>query len=170
MVLVSNPKNRSAVRGMRALDRVLCRVSIPMRLCLVGFLLVGIYIGVIRGGWISHCLDTFVWIQGDWQVGEYRSCEFLLPTSRLFCRGWEGTRPGGSVSEFISGVSNDDFVVAFHAAMTPSTEKDWESLDRYFHAFPVIFTWRIQLSGRDRNVRSLVCQRKEDVLSCDALN
>jgi hypothetical protein len=144
------------------------RLSIPVLLCLAGLLLVGISVGVVRGAWISHRLDTFVWIQGDWQVGEYRSCEFLLPTARLFCGGWESTRHGGSLSEFISGVGNDDFAGAFRAVMTPSTETDWTPLGKYFHVFPVLFKGRIKTPNRDRVVMSLLCQRKYDALSCNS--
>jgi hypothetical protein len=167
MASASNPDNRLAVRERSATNKVLDSLFIPVQLCIVGLLLVGIYIGVIRGAWIPHRLDTLVWIEGDWQVGEYRSCQFLLPTSRLFCGSWDSTRHGGSLSEFISGVSNDDFVVAFHAAMTPSTETDWASLGKYFHVFPVLFHGRIEKSYRDRVVVSWLCQRKDDVLACN---
>lgn len=166
MVLASNPNNCPAVREKSASKKALDSLFIASQLCVVGLLLVGIYVGVIRGAWIPHRLDILVWTNGDWQDGEYRSCQFLLPTSRLFCGSWDSTRHGGSLSEFISGVSNEDFAVAFHAAMTPSTETDWKSLDKYFHMFPVHFHGRIEKSYRDRVLVSWLCKREDDVLAC----
>jgi len=170
MVLISDSDNPPAASERSAANKVLDSLFIPVQLCIVGLLLVGIYIGVIQGGWIPHRLDTFVWIQGDWQVGEYRSCQLLMPTSRLFCGSWEGARSRGGLSEFISQVSNDDFPVAFNAAMTSSAESEWTSLGKYFHVLRVTFRGRFQRSDRDRVVSPWLCQRNIDSLTCKALN
>jgi len=162
--------NPPAVRERSEVAKVLDSLFIPVQLCIVGLLLVGICIGVTRGGWIPHRLDTLVWIQGDWQDGEYRSCQFLLPAKRLLCGSWESARHGGSLSEFISQVSNDDFTVAFHAAMTKSTESEWASLGKYFHVLPVIYHGRTQRSDRERVLMPFVCLRRDDVLTCNASN
>jgi len=170
MVPISDSDIHPAISDISTVNKVLDSLFIPAQLCIVGLLLVGICIGVIRGGWIPHRLDTFVWIQGDWQVGEYRSCQLLMPTSRLFCASWEGVRNGGSLSEFISQVSNDDFTVAFHTAMIKSTESEWTSLGKYFHVLPVIYHGRIQRSDRERVVMPFVCLRRDDALTCNAQN
>ena len=115
-------------------------------------------------------MDTFEWIQGDWQVGEYRSCQLLLTTSRLFCGTREGAGHGGSVSDFISSVSNDDFSVAFHSAITRSAETEWTSLAKYFHVPRINFYGRFQSSDRERVLMSWLCQRGDDALVCKAAN
>lgn len=46
------------------MDKALDSLFIAVQLCLVGLLLVGVYVGVIQGAWIPHHVDTFVWIQG----------------------------------------------------------------------------------------------------------
>jgi hypothetical protein len=170
MVPTSDSDNPPAVRERSAVDKAMDSLFIPVQFCLVGLLLVGVYIGVIQGAWIPHRFDMSVWIQGDWQDGEYRSCQFLLPASRLFCGSWEGARHGGSLSEFISQVSNDDFTAAFNAAMTGSAESEWTSLGKYFHVLRVTFHGRFQRSDRDRVVMSWLCQRKDDALVCKAPN
>jgi len=136
---------------------VLDSLFIPLQLCIVGLRLVGIYIGVIQHGWIPHRLDMFVWIQGDWQDGEYRSCQFLLPAKRLFCGSWESARHVGSLSEFISQVSNDDFTVAFNVAMTKSAGSEWTSIGQYLHVLRMSFYGRFQRSDRDRVEMSWLC-------------
>jgi hypothetical protein len=170
MAPTSDSDNPPAAHEKGAVDKALDYLFIPVRICVVGLLLVGIYVGVIHGALFPQRLDTFVWIQGDWQDGEYRSCQLLLPTSRLFCGSWEGALHGGSISEFISQVSNDDFTPAFHAAMTRSSESEWTSLHKYFHVFRVTFRGRILRSDRDRAVMSWLCQRKDDDLACNALD
>jgi hypothetical protein len=170
MVLASSPENIPTVRERSAVDKALDSLFVAAQLCLVGLLLVGIYVGVIRGAWIPDRIETFVWIQGNWQDGEYRRCQFLLPTSRLFCGNWESTRHGGSLSEFISQVSNDDFTIAFNAVMTRSAESEWTSLGKYFHFLRVTFYGRFKRSDRDRVVMSWLCQRKNDAPVCKAPN
>jgi hypothetical protein len=54
MVLASNPDNLPAVREMSAVDKALNGLFIAVQLCLMGLLLVGIYVGVIQGAWIPH--------------------------------------------------------------------------------------------------------------------
>jgi hypothetical protein len=168
MAPTSDSDNPPAGSGRTAVGKALDALFIAAQLCLVGLLLVGVYVRVIQGAWISHRVDTFVWIQGDWQVGEYRSCQLLMPTSRLFCGSWENAGTGESVSEFISEVNNDDFVVAFNAAMTRSTKTDWTPLNKYFQVLHVVYHGRMQRPDRGRAVIPWVCQRKDDALACDA--
>lgn len=168
MVPTSHSDSSCAAHGRRAVDKGRGSVFIAVQVCLAGFILVGVYVGVIQGAWIPHRLDTFVWIKGDWQDGEYRSCQLLMPTSRLFCGSWETARQGGSLSGFIEEVNNEDFAVAFNAAMTRSGETDWTSLGKYFHVYPVLYYGQIKRPGRDRNVIVWFCQRKGDALACKA--
>jgi hypothetical protein len=170
MAPTSDSDNSLAGSGRSAVGKVLDSLFIPVQLCLAGFLLVGAYVGLLQGAWIPHRIDTFVWIQGDWQVGEYRSCQLLMPTSRLFCGNWDPASNAGSLTEFVSEVNNDEFVVAFNAAMTRTVETDWTTLGKYFHVLPVIYRARIERPGSNRAVLSLLCLRKDDALACNTPN
>jgi len=99
------------------MDPILPRFWKNSIICVVVFFLsvsaFALYGPLDRNGWIPHSHDTPVWIQGDWSVGEYRNCQMLVSASRLFCGNWQNAGKGGSVSEFIGDVSNDDFEIAF---------------------------------------------------------
>jgi len=140
----------------------------------LGILLVSILLFRLCGestiaGWFTDRRVTFCWIQGDWQVGEYRSCQLLLPTSRLFCATWENDHHGGSLSAFITAADNADFTAALNAAMTQSNEEAWTALAKYFHALPVVFHGRIHGPEHDRSLLLWICQRNDDYLNCKAV-
>lgn len=72
------------------------------------------------------------------------------------------------MSEFITETTNDDFAVAFNAAMTRSTKTDWTPLNKYFQVLHVVHHGRMQRPDRGRDVIPGVCQRKGDALACNA--
>jgi hypothetical protein len=144
----------------------------------LGFLVALIFISALpfalyrpldRIGWILHTNNTPVWIEGDWQVGEYRKCQMLLATPRLFCGTWESADVG-SLSGYISSVTNDDFDAAFKASMTRNGEADWTRLSKYFELLPVLYHGRIERPDHERDLVSWLCKRKQDSLTCNALD
>lgn len=129
-----------------------------------------------NAGWIPHSHDTPVWIQGDWLVGEYRTCGMLTRTQltgsvrsqkvlaelpRLLCgRDWDNA----GLFEFVNATT--DVSEATKNALWNGG--DWSVLDGYFHVFPVRYYGRID---RPETVSdSWRCQRESESLTCKALN
>jgi len=104
---------------------------------------------------------------GGWRVGDTAVVNCCCQR-RAYSAGPGKRWSWGKCVDFISSVSNDDFSVAFHSAMTRSAETEWTSLAKTFmcHASTSTDDFRVRprasfdvlaLSARDD---ALVCKRR----------
>jgi len=134
-----------------------------------------------NAGWIPHSHDTPVWIQGDWLVGEYRTCQLMTTTPvagrvlsqearaelpRLLCGRTDADRIAGSLDEFENAMLGTG--IASNAIVSATDNGDWSALDGYFHVLPVRYYGRIERP--DKLYVSWRCQRESESLTCKALN
>lgn len=136
-----------------------------------------------ESGWITHNHDTPIWIQGDWMVGEYRTCQMLTTRSwelspahlppwmkaelpRLLCGTAGADNLAGSLIEFENAVPAASNLI--------QRGGDWSRFDGYFHVLPVRYNGRIDRP--DKLYVSWRCQRNgssffgSDGITCWALN
>jgi hypothetical protein len=165
---MSQPKNArlwSFLRRDIGEFRIVRIVGVLVVLYSAGAALVGAYQVLNHGGWIAHSRDTPVWIQGDWLVGEFRECNMLTTTPfvdgehyspeelahlpRLFCN---------------SGVDG----YWKYASAFEGTDASWQAVSKDFHTLPVKYFGRLERPGKW--LVSWRCQRKDDSLTCKALN
>ena len=159
----------------------------------VGVVVLGLAISIVmashqtldESGWITHDHVTPVWIDGNWMVGEYRTCQLLTTTPiagavqspdarselpRLLCGRNETDAVAGSLSEF------ENAVPGWTSATNPlSGGSDWTAFDSYFHVLPVRYSGRIERP--DKMYDSWRCQRNgsslldsKNAITCWALD
>lgn len=145
-------------------------------------LVVGGYLSIDNSGWIIHRHDTPVWIQGDWLVGEYRTCGLL--TAPPVARRVLSQDPHAELPRLFCGMNSSlsgfDILTDFQNAMPDTTSAsnaltggDWSAFGSYFHVLPVRYYGRI-----DRPEMGYVfwrCQRLSGILQsasleCKAVN
>jgi hypothetical protein len=146
--------------------------------CGLGILACGLYTALDNSGWIPHNHDTPVWIQGDWMVGEYRTCLMLTTTPvagtvqtqelkaalpRLLCGHESGSDSAGTFAEFVEAMP--DMNSAKNAVWGGG---GWSAFDSYFHVLPVRYNGRI--NRPDKWFISWRCQRNSESLTCKALD
>lgn len=138
-------------------------------------LLVAGYQQLDADGWIAHTHDTPIWIQGNWLVGEYRTCQLVTTTTpmgaikpsgelpRLLCGKNVSDKIDGSLFEFEEVMPNTS-----DAIRAVFSKDNWSDFDSYFHVLRVTYYGRIVRP--DKVFDSWRCQRNDDSLSCKALN
>jgi len=111
------------------------RIAIACRI--VGFALLAAWLiwGVIpagwryleRVGWIRHTQITSVYIEGDWLVGEYRSCRALGDLAFVACpkspKSWDDSEPprlsaSGELARSFMAEEPRTFSVDFYGSLT----------------------------------------------------
>lgn len=107
----------------------------------VVFACVATYAFVDSLGWLTHRKDTTVFIQGNWWVGEHRTCFGDLE------------RDGANKT------------LGCAALFRPPDGNSWSSFPA--HILPVVYHGRVD---RDIILLQWNCQRKEASLVCDAIN
>lgn len=166
--------------GLRALVK-----SVGAFLVIGLFTAIGIsaYSSLDDAGWITHNHDTPVWIQGNWMVGEYRTCQLLTTRSWELSPDQLPPRMKAELPRLLCGRGNPDnlsgSLIGFESEVPAASGLiwgggDWGTFDSYFHVLPVRYNGRIDRP--DELYVSWRCQRQGNSLLssagiiCNALN